>query len=152
MKMFNLGEYREPQCRVHDREQRADLRDGRIARTVEGIGPSNQGNARRSYRARCNSGHGTATRRSIARPALRRASRLAGARASRRRVSADVLRESNERFQQFAALLGGGSNLYGARAVDRVPSEARLVAKLGCLFRVVAIITESVRVRRDARS
>jgi hypothetical protein len=140
----NLGE--------NDHAQPGDRRDGCIARTAEGSGPSNQGNALRMYRACCNAEHGTATRRSIARPALRRATRLVGALASRHRVSAGVSCESNNRFQNLLRWYRGGSNLYRGRASDRVASNARLRAKLGFLFRVAAKLSRSVQARRDARS
>jgi len=97
MKALSLGACREPQCRVIDREQLGDRRDGCIVRTGEGSDPSNQDNVRRTYRAGCNAERGTGRRRSIARPALQQAIRLVAARASRRRVSAGVSHESNLR-------------------------------------------------------
>jgi len=150
MKVFNLGACRELKCRVSDREQRDDRRDGCIVRTAEGIGPSNRGSARRIYRAGCNAELGTARRRSNAKPALQQATRLVGARASRRRVSADVRRKSNASSQnswRWCLCGGGGSNLWSGRAVDRVSRKARLVAKLGCLFRVGAKSKKTVRVK-----
>jgi hypothetical protein len=145
MKALSLGACREPQCRVIDREQRGDRRDGCIVRTGEGSDPSNQDNVRRTCRAGCSVELGTARRRSIARPALQQAIRLLGARASRRRVSAGVCLESN-------VAVGGGSNFYGLVARDRGYSHARLVAKLECLFMVGAKLMKTVQARRDARS